>query len=326
MNTLWSLLWLLVYLCAGFAVARLRVLQWSSAISRIFTLLLWLLLFSMGLRLGQSREILDQLSLIGLLSVSSAVLASAGTVAAHLFAKPLYEKFDPQGESPSVDPGSVGDSFAFSRANRRNKLLRLLLNLRQPGWLLALVLCGVAAGLALPSIQILHDGSIASWLLYGLLFCIGIQMAGAGADLKKSFSNPSVLVLPIVTIAGTLAGSLALVPLFGLSPGRALALGGGFGWYSLSGVLIADLGDPLLGAAAFLSNLARETIAFVAIPLLRLTGRKESGIGVAGATSMDVTLPVIEEIWGPSSVPSAVIHGVVLSFLVPFLVPFFMSF
>jgi uncharacterized membrane protein YbjE (DUF340 family) len=105
-----------------------------------------------------------------------------------------------------------------------------------------------------------------------------------------------------------------------------MALNAGFGWYSLSGVLIADLGDPILGAAAFFANLLRETTAFVFVPALRLLGRHESGIGLCGATSMDVTLPVLEDTWGAGVVPLAVAHGVIVSTLVPFLVPLCMSF
>jgi uncharacterized membrane protein YbjE (DUF340 family) len=137
--------------------------------------------------------------------------------------------------------------------------------------------------------------------------------------------RPVVLVVPLVTVVGTLVGSLGTLVFGGMTVGKALALGSGFGWYSLSGVLIANLGDPALGTAAFLSNLLRESLAFVMIPLLRLTGRCESGIGIAGATSMDVTLPVIEDAWGPARIPLAVAHGVILSFLVPVLVPLFMA-
>ncbi|HPS43965.1 MAG TPA: lysine exporter LysO family protein, partial [Treponemataceae bacterium] len=201
----------------------------------------------------------------------------------------------------------------------------LLHNLKKPLILLVLVVIGTVVGLFLPEIAWVRDGTVATWILYFLLFIIGIQMASGESDLSALMRQPSLLVVPLVTIAGTLLGSLGTLIFDGMTPGRALALGAGFGWYSLSGVLISNLGDPSLGAAAFLSNLLRETLAFLAIPLLRASGRCESGVGIAGATSMDVTLPVIEDAWGPGVIPLSVTHGVILSLLVPFLVPLFMS-
>ena len=199
-------------------------------------------------------------------------------------------------------------------------------NLKKPLILLVLVVIGTGVGFVLPLVAIVRDGTVSNWILYFLLFIIGMQMAGSGASLGKMLFQPAVLLVPAVTIVGTLAGSLGTLMFDGMTPGRALALGSGFGWYSLSGVLISNLGDPMLGAAAFIANLLRETLAFLSIPLLRFTGRCESGIGIAGATSMDVTLPVVEDSWGAGVIPLSVAHGVILSFLVPFLVPLFMSF
>lgn len=97
----------------------------------------------------------------------------------------------------------------------------------------------------------------------------------------------------------------------------------GFGWYTLSGVLITDMGNPVLGSAGFMINLFRETIALIAIPLLGRTRFSLVSIGMAGATSMDVTLPLIERSCGTDYVSLALGHGIILSLLVPLLVPLF---
>jgi uncharacterized membrane protein YbjE (DUF340 family) len=65
----------------------------------------------------------------------------------------------------------------------------------------------------------------------------------------------------------------------------------------------------------------RETLALLTIPVLCAAGRPEAAVGVGGATSMDVTLPLIERCAGPRLVPLALTHGVLLSLAVPFLVP-----
>jgi len=267
--------------------------------------------------------VLSNLSLVGALAVSSAIFACAGTVLLHILMIPVYRRIDHSGLY-SVGPHPGAGSLQPVTGSRR--LAILFYNLKKPLILLLLVVIGSFVGYFLPPVAVLHDGTVATWILYFLLFIIGIQMAGSGSSLGKMIMQPAVLLVPAVTIAGTLAGSLGTLVFDGMTPGRALALGSGFGWYSLSGVLIADLGDPMLGAAAFISNLLRETIAFLCVPLLKFSGRCESGIGISGATSMDVTLPVIEDTWGARVIPLAVAHGVILSFLVPFLVPLFMSF
>lgn len=326
MGTIISLLLLLVFLTGGFFVARFGVLRFTAIAGIAFSFALYLLLFSMGLRLGQSRDVLANLSLVGALAVSCTLFACAGTVLLHVLFIPVYRWLDRVGiRGDAIGDVKADDVSSTLSLTGSRRLSLLFYNLRKPFLLLALVVLGTAVGYLLPEIAVIRDGSISTVFLYILLFIIGIQMADSGHDLARFFTRPSLLVVPLVTIAGTLAGSLGTLAFDGMTPGRSFALASGFGWYSLSGVLIANLGDPMLGAASFLSNLLRETLAFLAVPLLRLTGRPESGIGVAGATSMDVTLPVIGDAWGPSSIPLSIAHGVILSLLVPFLVPLFMS-
>jgi len=322
MNTLVSLVLLLVFLAGGFVAARAKLLTCTSVTDRIFSVALYLLLFSMGLKLGQNRDVLSNLSMVGILAVSSTLFACAGTVILQILFIPVYRKLEraKTGGMPSVENSRM-QSLQGSR-----KISMLLHNLKKPLTLLVLVVIGTGVGYLLPLISIVRDGTVSNWILYFLLFIIGMQMAGTGASLGKMLFQPAVLLVPAVTIVGTLAGSLGTLMFDGMTPGRALALGSGFGWYSLSGVLISNLGDPMLGAASFIANLLRETLAFLSIPLLKFSGRCESGIGIAGATSMDVTLPVVEDSWGAGVIPLSVAHGVILSFLVPFLVPLFMSF
>lgn len=314
MGTILSLLLLLVFLSLGFAAGRLRILEDTPLLGRVFSFSLYALMLSMGLRLGQSREVLSRIPEIGAMALVGALGASLGTVLAHLAATPIYRRL------PRLPVSSSSASHGVSRSRL------LLLNLRKPLFLLFLVVIGTILGALLPVFGPVRDGTVSTWILYLLLGVIGVQMAHGAPGLARMLLNPSIIAMPTVTIIGTLIGSLPLLAFSGISLSRALAMGSGFGWYSLSGVLIADRGEPLLGAAAFLANLLRESVAFLTVPALRTTGRYEAGVGICGATSMDVTLPVIEDAWGPSLVPVSVAHGVILSFLVPLLVPLFMSF
>ena len=78
---------------------------------------------------------------------------------------------------------------------------------------------------------------------------------------------------------------------------------------------------PTVGSIAFLSNMFREALAMVLIPLLARTRFPSLAVGAGGATSMDVTLPLIEKNCGQNSVALAMASGGILSLSVPILVP-----
>jgi uncharacterized membrane protein YbjE (DUF340 family) len=95
----------------------------------------------------------------------------------------------------------------------------------------------------------------------------------------------------------------------------------GFGWYSLSGILLTESFGPVIGSAAFFNDLPRAAGHHVdpgpgsPQPL--------HGAGLCGATSMDFTLPVLQRSGGVEIVPAAIVHGFLLSLLVPILIAFF---
>ncbi|MDE6771091.1 MAG: lysine exporter LysO family protein, partial [Muribaculaceae bacterium] len=132
--------------------------------------------------------------------------------------------------------------------------------------------------------------------------------------------------LPLVNIEGTLAGCLLvwlLMPCIDLGDG--LAVGSGFGYYSLSSIFITQYKGPELGTVGLLANIIRELLTLLGAPLLvRLFGPL-SAISSGGATSMDTTLPIITSVSGKEFVVLSIYHGFVVDFSVPFLVTFFCS-
>jgi uncharacterized membrane protein YbjE (DUF340 family) len=200
----------------------------------------------------------------------------------------------------------------------------VLARLKPPAILLSVVVAGFIAGIALPRLAF-DPGLITEWTLNALLFLIGMQFRQSQVPLASMLRSPAVVALPLATAVGSMAAGLLLVPFFSLRVGKALALASGFGWYSLSGVLISNLGDPVLGSSAFLANMIRESLGLILIPVLGQTRVPTMAISVAGATSMDVSLPLIEQTLGPEAVPLSFISGAFLSALVPVLVPLFMK-
>ncbi|MCL6478947.1 MAG: lysine exporter LysO family protein [Peptococcaceae bacterium] len=135
-----------------------------------------------------------------------------------------------------------------------------------------------------------------------------------------------VLLIPILVALGSLAGALAGGALLGMPFNESAAVGAGFGWYSLSGVLLAKIYSVETGALAFLTNVARELIAFLFTPYLAAKVGRIVAVAPGGATTMDTTLPLIARVTDPETALIALVNGLVLSSLVPVLVPLLISF
>ncbi len=192
--------------------------------------------------------------------------------------------------------------------------------------LVGVVVVGVALGLAGRDLPWLHDGAetLAEWVLYVLLALIGCQLRNSGMPLRQILLNRHGLAIALMLAATSLLGGLIAAPLLDLRISEGLALAAGFGWYSLSAILVGDQLGPAMGGVAFFNDLARELLAFVLIPLL-IRRHAALAIGYGGATSMDFTLPVIQQHGGVTCVPVAVVSGFILSLLSPPLILFFLS-
>lgn len=185
------------------------------------------------------------------------------------------------------------------------------------------VLAGLLAGYyLLPDMPMAEQ--VATWALMLLLFLIGLQLRNAGLSLRKLLMNRQGLGIALSLALSSLAAGVVLIPWLGLPWHDVLAMASGFGWYSLSGIVIGDALGPAWGGVAFLNDVFREIIALAIIPLL-ITGRPAMAIGYGGATAMDFTLPVIRSSGGLACVPVAIASGFLLSFLSPVLMAVFLS-
>lgn len=187
---------------------------------------------------------------------------------------------------------------------------------------------GITAGALWVPAGVFESLKLETYALYALLFFVGIGMGGDPKirDLLRKLKL-SFLLIPLLIIAGTLLGS-ALVSLFlpGLSLREALAVGAGFGYYSLSSLIIADLSGETLAAVALIANIFREALTLLSAPWLVKVFGSLAPIASGAATAMDTTLPVIVRFSGKEFVLPALTTGIVLSLLVPFLVSFILKF
>ena len=178
------------------------------------------------------------------------------------------------------------------------------------------------------SVLSLPNGDYSTYVLYILMFLVGIKI-GTDREVFRVVRSVSytVFLIPLCTIFGTLLGSF-LVGIFlkDISISEVLAVGSGFGYYSLSSILVTQEKGALLGSIALLSNIFRELLTLIFAPLCVRYFGKLTPISFAGATSMDTCLPIITRCCGEKYTVIAIFHGIVVDFTVVFLVGFFLQF
>lgn len=179
------------------------------------------------------------------------------------------------------------------------------------------------------------ESRLSLWVLFALMFQVGMGI-GSDSRLREIVRtlSPRMLLVPCATIVGTLAAAAAVSLLLSRwSVTQVLAVGSGFGYYSLSSILISSVGEASMGAqvaaelatVALMANIFREILTLLFAPLMVRWFSPLAPICAGGATTMDTTLPVVTRFSGKEWVFVSIAHGIVVDFSVPFLVPFFCS-
>ena len=188
-----------------------------------------------------------------------------------------------------------------------------------------IILSFFAAGLLLGVYRVMP----ASWLDYdysfyvlaALMFSVGFSL-GHQPDTIQQFRriHSRVLFLPLMTIVGTWLGVVVISFFSERSVFDFLAVGSGFGYYSLSSILITEYKGIELGTIALLANILREIITLLFAPAMVKYFGKLAPIAAGGATTMDTTFPIIIRTSGKEFSVVSIYHGFVMDLSVPFLV------
>lgn len=184
------------------------------------------------------------------------------------------------------------------------------------------VIIGILGGLFFKNDFILENvDSFISLGLFLLLFFVGMDI-GNNNEVFNQLKNMSkkILLLPIITILGSLIGGAIASYFISLSLGESIAISSGMGWYSFSAIELSKI-NAHLGGVAFLSNVLREFSAILFIPFIAKKIGSYESVATAGATAMDSVLPVINKSNPPDVAIIAFYSGLVITVIVPILVP-----
>lgn len=279
-------------------------------VAGLTTLSMVLLLMVMGARLGANPQVVGQ---VGSLGVHAAVMAVATVVGSTLLLYFIQHLLPRQVNLTQEDGVETG-------ATSGHRLTLMLV---------ASVLVGSILGLLVIPPSWLHilDTST-TWILGLLLLAVGLDLGNSSkAFVQLKECGFRIILVPLGVILGSILGGLVVVLFWpGAVWNEMAAVASGFGWYSLSSVLIDKIHSSHLGAVAFLANVFRELIAIMVTPLVARWLGPVPSLGAAGATAMDVLLPVIARGAGKEYVPLAFFSGAVLSLSVVLFVQLFLLF
>jgi len=305
---------LVLFLLTGFLLGFFQ--ENNRILSRLARLVvhigLLVLIAAMGARIGADPDIISDLGRIGLQSFGLALGGIVGSVIClYLFSLSVEVLVEQQGQEDSEISRTSGDEGG----------------LRLTGIILLVVTAGGLSGwLFLPETALTPLTSLTAYSLMVLFVGVGIDI-GQKRSIFRQIRELGwrIIAIPLLVALGSIIGTVIAGTLLGLLRNESAALGAGFGWYSLSAVLLTDLHSVELGSMAFLTNIMREMLALITIPVIAPLLGSITAIAPGGATTMDVTLPLLKKVGGEEVVIPAFINGVVLTALVPLLVPFLLA-
>lgn len=191
--------------------------------------------------------------------------------------------------------------------------------------ILGVLILGIVGGIYMPLDISSFLDQASSIMLFVLLFSVGIDLGlNRRVFLQIRQMGVRILLIPIGVVLGSLCGGAVAATILQMQVKEGMAIASGLGWYSLSGILITEAGNPIGGTISFLSNVFREMITFISIPFLVKYMNSYCAIAPAGATAMDTTLGIISKNTDGKIAIIAFVSGVTCTLIVPILVPLFL--
>ena len=296
MHSFWLIFQLLFCLFLGFVLAKKIPLGIKKIAFAILPYFSYLLLIAIAMEFSHTLHEINQPGLILHRALMLALLTSVGSFFC------CYVLFKCLGYQATQGQVSL------------NLLVKSLINISY-----AFIALGVGYAIAEFGSYFELQLQLSTWnLLLVFMFLIGLDLAYSPLD--RSWLNWKIFLVPIGCILGSILGAIASYLLLQtISFKDLLMLSQGYGFYSMSGIVVTELKNAELGSIALLNDLFREIFSIV---LMYVIGWRypRSAIASAGATAMDVTLPMVKQACGNQFIPHAMLSGFILSVLAPILV------
>ncbi|MCH4273025.1 lysine exporter LysO family protein [Kerstersia gyiorum] len=304
MTALSSLMPIVGALAGGWAASHVLPRTLRYWLIRLIGPLVWLLLFLIGMEFG---AVLSSAEALGSALYTAGVLALFTTLVPCLLIWLLIRRT----RGSATAPRREANTATFWQP------------VKECGIALSMVVLGGLAFTWMPASIAQAHPLPSSWtLLLVLIVLVGIDLGQV--DLKGRLWSFKAFAIPLLVVLGSLLGACAAAWATGENLQVALALASGFGWFSLSSVMIGEALGQNYGTIALMTDLLRELLAIV---ILYMAGMHYPlpAVGSAGATALDTTLPIVKQTCAPDIVPLALVSGFILTVLAPFMIMVFLA-
>ena len=294
--------------------------------ARVQMVALIVLVLTMGMRMGSNEEVIANLSTIGVSALLMTVVIMACSILAIWLARQAMG-IDRFGRMKNAEAGVLPSEGGAETAAAEDEAA-------DGNSTTVAIIASVAAGMAFGYLVIrrMFEGNMDQFdSLAGLTIKIGLCLLlvfigldlGLDGTVVDNFKKVGlrILVFPAVVVVGTLAGAAACSLFMEFSLKECLAIGAGFGWYTLAPGIIMENGYVTASAVAFLHNVMRELFSIIFIPLIAKKIGYIETTGMPGAAAMDVCLPIVEKSTRSDIAVYSFVSGVILSTAVPIMVP-----
>lgn len=304
---------------------HIESLNWTGILQTIS--IVALVLF-MGLRMGANDEVVRNLKSIGIYAfIVTIFVVGFSVLAVHITVKLLgFDKFGDLKKDEKDEKDTTVEDYSGNKKESGCIFDALTITI------LASVIVGMLGGrfIIFKYFDVVFFDMIAGKIITTglclLLLLVGLDLGIEGTVIQSmKDAGIKVILIPIATIIGTIIGSIIVSFIIPISLKESLAVGCGFGWYTLAPGIIMDNGYVVASAIAFMHNMMRELFSIILIPLVaKKIGYIETN-AMPGAATMDICLPIIKKSTKGDMVVFAFITGVVLSIAVTVLVPIFIA-
>ena len=290
------------------------------AFDGLMNLALVVLMAVIGINIGVSEEVMNNLGRIGINCLTISLMAIGGAVALVVLCEktvmPLEKiRLQVAAEARQNPAASMPDVSAEDGSKSGFSPLVLVM----PGFIAAGILVG----------WLVLSGRDAAWIDTVLTVSLIFLYTGVGVSLASSKSvfgyirrlGLRILWMPLAIFCGCLLGGLVSGLILGVPMNWSVMSASGMGYYSLTGAFMTETYGIEAGTYGFIVNVSRDVFTVLLLPvLIRIS--KGSPIASGAGGCMDTMLVPVSRYVGPELSLVALISGTILTFVVPVWLPF----
>ena len=269
------------------------------------------LMLVIGLNIGTSSEVMNNIGRIGLSCIIISLSAIAGSVILVFIAEKTVMPLEKIRLKLIAEKG-----ISSQEENSSSHFSPLIIVMP------LCIIIGIFSGLFIfPEISSDVLGTVLTVSLIFLYTGVGVSIG----ENKEVFSyikrlGCRIIFMPLAIFAGCIAGGLISGLLLEVPEHISVLSASGMGYYSLTGAFLTESFGIEAGTYGFIVNVSRDVFTVLLLPVLSKIS-KGSPIASGAAGCMDTMLVPVSKAVGPELGMVALISGTILTFLIPIWLP-----